>query len=182
LTTYFLTPRWDLAAALWPSLSPSSPTRFPLDHSPQSLSAPTRTEALVWTAARRNEQLIAAWPGTGRLFRRVGWALTLAWRRDRLRHRLFRFRRLRVPLGSGLFRFPPLLHPLAIPATLLPATLPPAWTLAPHLTGPPMPPTIGRVLTRRTAIPRLGILRHKERFAAFEQATSPPRPLTRALP
>ncbi|MGA2253529.1 MAG: hypothetical protein ABSG53_02615 [Thermoguttaceae bacterium] len=93
---------------------------------------------------RRNEQLVAAWTGTRRLFRILGWALTLALR-------------LSGFLGSGLLRLPPLANPPAIPTTLLTAALAPVLRLPPRLAGTPKPPAVRCILTRRTAIPRLGI-------------------------
>ena len=102
------------------------------------------------TAPRGYEQLVAAWPGTRRFFRIVGWALTLA-----------------LSLG-GLLCFAPLAEPLPIAATLLTAALPAMVRLPPDLVGMPMPPAVGCILTRRTAIPRLGILRLEELLAAFQ--------------
>ena len=112
---------------------------------------------------RGNEQLVAAWPGTRRFFRIVGWALTLALSLGGL-------------LCRGLLCFAPLAEPLPIAATLLTAALPAMVRLPPDLVGMPMPPAVGCIPTRRTTIPRLGILRLEELLAAFQQATPPPRP------
>lgn len=121
------------------------------------------------TAPRRREQRVAARSGTGRFFPSVGWAVALA-------------------LGLGglfidrLLRLPPLPHPLAIAATLLTAAFPAAVRLPPGLAGTPMPPPFRGPLTRRTAIPRLWPSGLEELLAAFQQAATPPRPPTRALP
>jgi hypothetical protein len=120
------------------------------------------------TAPRGCEQLIAAGSGTRRFFRIVGWALTLALSLGGL-------------LCRGLLCFAPLAEPLPIAATLLTAALPAMVRLPPDLVGMPMPPAVGCILTRRTTIPRLGILRLEELLAAFQQAAPPPRPLTGAL-
>jgi hypothetical protein len=109
----------------------------------------------VWRTPRGNEQLVAARTGTGRFFQIVGWALTLALGLGGL-------------LGSGLLRLSPLADPLAIAATLLAATLAAPLRLPPHLVGMPMPPAVGCILTRRTAIPRLAILGLEELLAAFQ--------------
>jgi hypothetical protein len=118
---------------------------------------------------RGNEQFVTARTGTGRFFQSIGWALTLA-----------------VCLGgffgSSLLRFPTLADPLAIPTTLLTAALAPTLRLPPGLTGTPMPPAVGCILTHRTAIPRLGMLGLKELLAVFQQTAPPPRPPTGALP
>ena len=111
----------------------------------KALTAQARTEPLMRRAPRGNEQLVAARTGTRRFFRSVGWALTLALR-------------LGGFLGCGLLRLPPLADPLPIAATLLTAALPATLRLPPGLVGTPTPPTVRRILTRRTAIPRLGIL------------------------
>ena len=121
------------------------------------------------TTPRGNEQLVAARTGTRRFFRSIRWALTLALR-------------LGGFLGSSLLRLPLLADPLAIPATLLTATLAPTFRLPPCLAGPPMPPPIRCPLTCRTAIPRLRPPRLKELLAAFQQTAPPPRRLTGALP
>ena len=120
-------------------------------------------------APRGNEQLVTARPGTRRFFRSVGWALTLALGLGGL-------------LGSGLLRLSPLADPLPVAATLLTAALPALLRLPPGLVGTPMPPTVRCILTRRTAIPRLGILGLEELLAAFQQAAPLPWPSTRALP
>ena len=116
-----------------------------------------------------NKQLVAARPSTGSFFQSLGWALTLALRLGGL-------------CGSSLLRLPPLAHPLTIPATLLPTALAAAVRLPPGLAGTPMPPTIRCILTRRTAIPRLGIFGLEELLAAFQQAATLPRRLAGALP
>ena len=107
------------------------------------------------TAPRGHEQLVAAWSGTRRFFRIVGWALTLA-----------------ISLGGllcrGLIGFSPLTEPLPIAVALLTAALPAMVRLPPDLVGMPMPPAVGGILTRRTAIPRLGILGLEELLAAFQ--------------
>ena len=121
------------------------------------------------TTPRGHEQLVAARTGTGRFFRIVGWALTLALGLGGL-------------LGRGLLRLPPLADPLPIAATLLTAALPAMLRLPPDLVGMPMPPAVRCILTRRTAIPRLGILGLEELLAAFQQAAPPPWPPTGALP
>ena len=120
-------------------------------------------------APHGNEQLVAAWTGTRRFFRILGWALTLALR-------------LSGFLGSGLYRLPPLADPPAIPTTLLTAALAPILRLPPDLAGTPMPPAIRCILARRAAIPRLGIFGLKELLAVFQQTAPPPWRLTRALP
>jgi hypothetical protein len=116
-----------------------------------------------------NKQLVAAWPGTGRFFQTFGWALTLA-----------------LDLGglfrNGRCRLPPLLHPLAIPATLAATTLATAFRLPPCLGGTPSTPPPCRLPTRRAAIPRLRTAGLKELLASLQQAATPPRPPTRALP
>ena len=86
---------------------------------------------------------VAARLGTRGLFRSLGWALTLALR-------------LRGFLGYGFLGLPPLADSLPIAATLLTAALPATLRLPPDLVGTPTPPTVCRILTRRTAIPRLG--------------------------
>jgi hypothetical protein len=107
------------------------------------------------TAPRGREQLIAAGSGTRRFFRIVGWALTLA-----------------LDLGGLLCRsligFSPLAEPLPIAVALLTAALPAMVRLPPDLVGMPMPPAVGCILTRSTAIPRLGILRLEELLTAFQ--------------
>jgi hypothetical protein len=121
------------------------------------------------TAPRGREQLIAAGSGTRRFFRIVGWALTLA-----------------IGLGGLLCRsligFSPLTEPLPIAVALLTAALPAMVRLPPDLIGMPVPPAVCGILTRRAAIPRLGILGLEELLAAFQQAAPPPWPLTGALP
>jgi hypothetical protein len=124
-------------------------------------------------ARRGNEQLVAARTGTGRLFRNLGWALTLALGLGGLLGGL---------LGGSLFRLPTLANSLSIPATLLAAALATTLRLPPRLTGTPMPPPIRRPLTCRTAIPRLRPPGLKKPFAAFHQAAAPPRPPAVALP
>jgi hypothetical protein len=119
--------------------------------------------------SRGNEQIVAAWTGTRRFFRSIGWALTLALRLGGL-------------LGSGLFRLLPLADPLAIPTTLLTATLPASLCLPPGLAGTPMPPAVRCIPTHQTAIPRLGIFGLKELLAVFQQTAAPPWRLTGALP
>ena len=54
--------------------------------------------------------------------------------------------------------------------------------LPPCLAGTPMPPTVGCILTRRTAIPRLGRFGLEKPLAAFQQAAPRPWPPTGALP
>jgi hypothetical protein len=121
------------------------------------------------TAPRGREQLIAAGSGTRRFFRIVGWALTLA-----------------ISLGGllcrGLIGFSPPAEPLPITVALLTAALPAMVRLPPDLIGMPVPPAVCGILTRRAAIPRLGILGLEELLAAFQQAAPPPWPLTGALP
>lgn len=107
------------------------------------------------TAPRGHEQLVAAWPGTRRFFRIVGWALTLALSLGGL-------------FNGNLLRLPSLADPLSIAATLLAAALPAMVRLPPDLVGMPMPPAVGCILTRRTAIPCLAILRPEELLAAFQ--------------
>ena len=104
---------------------------------------------------RRNEQLVAARTGTRRFFRSVGWALTLALR-------------LRGFLDYGLLGLPPLADSLPIAVTLLTAALPATLRLPPCLVGTPTPPTVCRILTRRTAIPRLVIVGLEELLTAFQ--------------
>jgi hypothetical protein len=153
----------------WPPFPPPSPTPLALDHSPQSLAAQATTEPLLRRTTCENEQRIAARTGTGRFFRIVGWALTLA-----------------LGLGSllfdGLLRLLSLAYPLPIPATLLTAALAATVRLLPGLIGMPMPPAVGGILTCRTAIPCLGILGLEELLAAFQQTASLPWASTRALP
>ncbi len=152
-----------------PAFPPPSPLPLALDHTPYRLAAQATAESLVGRTPRGNEQLIAARSGTGRSLRIVGWALTLA-----------------LPLGGllapGLLRLSSLADPLAIAATLLTAALSATIRLPPRLVGTPIPPAIRRILARRTAIPRLGILGLEELLAAFQQAAPPPWPLTGALP
>ena len=104
---------------------------------------------------RGNEQLVAAWPGTRRFFRIVGWALTLA-----------------LGLGGLLCRsligFSPLAEPLPIAVALLTAALPAMVRLPPDLIGMPVPPAVCGVLTCHTTIPRLPILGLEELLAAFQ--------------
>jgi hypothetical protein len=80
--------------------------------------------------------------------------------------------RLALSLGGLLRRgplcFAPLAEPLSIAVTLLTAALPAMVRLPPDLVGMPMPPAVGGILTRRTAIPRLGILGLEELLAAFQ--------------
>ena len=121
------------------------------------------------TSPRGNEQLVTAWTGTRRFFRSLGWALTLALG-------------LGGPLDARLLRLPPLANPLAIATTLLATALLAVLRLPPGLVGMPMPPAVGCILTRRTAIPRLAILGLEGLLAAFQQTAAPPRPSTRALP
>jgi hypothetical protein len=121
------------------------------------------------TARRRNEQLVAPWPGTGRFFHNLGWALALA-------------RRLAGRPAGSLLRLPPLVHPLAIPAALSATTLAATVRLPPRLTGTPGPPPSGRLLACRPAIPGLRPPRLKELLAPLQQTAAPPRPPTRALP
>src|ERR1039458_2673411 len=116
---------------------------------------------------RGNEQLVAARTGTRRFFRSVGWALTLVLRLGGL-------------LRSGLPRLLPLAGPLAIPTTRLTAALPASLCLPPGLAGTPMPPAVRCILTRQTAIPRLGIFGLKELLAVFQQTAAPPWRLTGA--
>jgi len=85
-------------------------------------------------------------------------------------------------LGCGLLGLPPLTDPLPIAATLLTAALPAARRLSPGLVGTPTPPTIRRILTRRTAIPRLVVVGLEELLTAFQKTTPLPRRLTGALP
>lgn len=118
---------------------------------------------------RGNEQIVAPRPGTGRFFPSLGWALTLALGLDPL-------------LRSGLLRLTPPAHPFAIPATLLAATLPAPFRLPPRLARAPTPPAIGRLLTRRTAIPRLRVPGPEELPATLQQAATASRPPRRALP
>lgn len=120
------------------------------------------------TTQRGNEQLVAARPGTGTVFRSLGWALTLA--------------RRRCLSGRRLFRLLPLTHPFSIPATLLATALAAAVRLSPGPTGSPRTPTVGGLLARRTAIPRLWAVGLEELLAALQQAAATPRPTTRALP
>jgi hypothetical protein len=118
-------------------------------------------------APRGNKQLVAARPGTGRFFQTLGWALTLALAR------------------GGLFngcRVPPLTYPLPIPATLAATALPAPFRLPPGLAGTPSTPSSCRLLTPPTAIPRLRPSGLKELLASLQQAATPPRPPTRALP
>jgi len=118
---------------------------------------------------RGNEQLVTARTGTGRFFRSIGWALTLAFH-------------LSGFFGSRLLRFPLLADPLAIPTTLLTAALAPTLRLPPGLTGTPTPPAVRCIMTHRTAIPRLGMLGLKELLAVFQQTAPSPWRLTGALP
>jgi hypothetical protein len=111
------------------------------------------------TTLRRNKQLITARTGARNFFRSIGWALTLALR---LRGFLSSF------FSSFFFRLPPLADPLPIPAVLLTAAIPATLRLPPGLVGMPTSPAICRILTRRTAIPRLGILGLEELLAAFQ--------------
>ena len=120
-------------------------------------------------AWRGNKQLVAARSPTRDSFRSIGWALTLAPGFGGL-------------LQGSLFRLPPLTNPLSIAATLLAATLTASFRLPPSLIGMPMSPAVGRILTCRTAIPRLGILGLEELLAAFQQAAPPPWPPRGALP
>ena len=118
---------------------------------------------------RTYEQHVAARTGTRRFFRSVGWALTLALH-------------LRGFFGSDLLRSRPLADPLPIAATLLTAALPATLRLPPCLVGAPTPPTVCRILTCRTAIPRLVIVGLEELLAAFQKTAPLPRRLTGALP
>jgi hypothetical protein len=118
---------------------------------------------------RGNEQLVTARTGTRRFFRSIGWALTLALCPGGF-------------FGGSLLRFPTLADPLAIPTTLSTTTLAPTLRLPPCLTGTPTPPVVGCILTRRTAIPRLGMLGLEELLAVFQQTAPSPWPPTRALP
>jgi len=81
-----------------------------------------------------------------------------------------------------LLGLPPLADPLPIAATLLTAAFPAALRLSPGLVGTPTPPTIRRILTRRTAIPRLVVVGLEELLTAFQKTTPLPRRLTGALP
>ena len=121
------------------------------------------------TTPRGREPLVAARPGTRRFFRIVGGALTLALR-------------LGGPFDGSLLRLSPLADPLSIAATLLAAALTASLRLPPGLIGMPMSPAVRGILTRRTAIPRLGVLRLEELLAAFQQAAPLPRLPTGALP
>jgi len=118
---------------------------------------------------RRNEQHVTARTGTRRFFYSLGWALTLALRQGGF-------------LGYGLLGLPPLADSSPIAATLLTAALPATLRFPPGLVGIPMPPTVSFLLTRRTAIPRLGILGLEELLTAFQKTTPLPRRLTGALP
>src|SRR3990172_8837719 len=75
------------------------------------------------------------------------------------------------------------LHPsLAISATLPTTALAATFRLPPGPAGTPTPPPPGFLLTRRTAVPRLGMPGLKEPLAPLQQAAAPPRPPARALP
>jgi hypothetical protein len=167
--TYFLPPGWNPAATGRRPFTPPSPSRLALQNSPQSLTAQARTESLTRRSPRGDEQLVATRTGTRRFFRCIGWALTLALR-------------LGGFLGCGLLGLPPLTNPLPIAATLLAAALPPTLRLPPSLVGTPTPPTVCRILTRRTAIPRLVVVGLEELLAAFQKTAPLPRRLTGALP
>ena len=104
--------------------------------------------------SRTSEQLVAARSRAGKFFRSIGWALALGLRLGGL-------------LDGSLLRLTPLADPLAIPATLVTAALPATFRLPPSLPCTPTSPTPGFLLTRRTAIPRLGIPGLKEPLAAF---------------
>ena len=120
-------------------------------------------------SSRGNKQIVTARTGTRRFFQDLDWALTLALRLGGL-------------LRSGLLRLPPLTHPLAIPATLPATALAATFRLPPCLARTPIPPPLGRLLARRTAVPRLRPPRLKELLAPLQQTAAPPWPLTRTLP
>jgi hypothetical protein len=83
---------------------------------------------------------------------------------------------------AGLLDLLPLADPLPIAATLLTAALAAALRLPPDLIGMPTTPTLGGILTCRTAIPSLAVFGFEEPLAAFQQAATLPRPPTGALP
>ena len=70
-------------------------------------------------------------------------------------------------LGIGLLGLSPLADPLTVAATLLTAALAASLRLSPDLIGMPAPPTVGGILTCRTAISRLGIFGLEEPLATF---------------
>ena len=120
-------------------------------------------------APRGNKQLVAARTGTGRFFQS---------------------RRLGADPRAGPGRFLQQ-RPLPPPAARAPAgdtgnsagddtrgRLPSSARSGRHA----KPPPLCRLLTPPTAIPRLGIVGLEELLAAFQQAATPPRPPTRALP
>ncbi len=116
-----------------------------------------------------DKQFVTAGSGTGRFFKSLGWALTLAGLRRCLEDR-------------RLLRLAPLTHPLSIPATLPAAARAPCLRLPPAPPGTPRTPTACRLPTGRTAIPRLRAAGLEELLAALQQAAAAPRPARRALP
>jgi hypothetical protein len=113
------------------------------------------TELLMWLISRGHEQFVAARTATGRLFREFCWALALAMHFGNAFYR-------------SLFHHLSLAYPLAIPATLLAATLAALIGLSPFVASAPTPPSLGRLLTCRTTISRLWISRLEELLTSLQ--------------
>lgn len=164
-----------------------APARFAIQHTPQRLTAPARTEPLLRHLGADGEEHVAARPLarlTDQIFRIRGWALARA-RRGRLQ-----LRRCLGRSGGGRFsnhllldavqgcfpaRRPLLALPFPIAARLLPTTLLTEFTGPVTPRAPPPPPAGGLVPAASTAIPLLRPLGLERLFTTLEQTAPPPK-------